>query len=442
MSYDSRFSNTEAQVTPMLPIETHFNQESGGCAPRDETWPGFFDYFLGLYIIAMVATNFSSYNDLLSTLGLLIPLAFSISLLVRRVKLEREFFALVFFYLWLILGAFLSDFRGLALDSAFYVIKVQAITFIVAFRCSSFRLLRFYVGVMALGTMFLVLPSLFGAIPVGEERLGGVAGQANAMGYIAATGAITWTSLLILGRQKWRWLICPFLALASTRVLFLTGSRGAFVTLAAFLAVVLWYFWYRGQIHTKILVPLAVLLAAVVAGKFLGGEAPLLERMARLLQGLGINMGVSATEEGSMSDRLILINHAIEIFKKYPIVGAGWGTFRKYSFAVYTHTTPFELLYATGIVGTLLYYYIVVSAISTLMKGRMVVRGYFGENRGMEICLALVAAQLAAGLAIPIISAKVFAALPGMWLGITWYIRTLSREQGEEHPDFGGPVGQ
>jgi O-antigen ligase len=184
------------------------------------------------------------------------------------------------------------------------------------------------------------------------------------------------------------------------------------------------------------------LLAVVLAGKFLGEGAPLLERLAKLVQGLGVDVGVSEIEKGGVPARLTLIKHAIEVFKKYPIMGAGWGTFRVYSFAVYTHTTPFELLYATGIVGTLLYYYIVVSAIRTLMKGRTVVRDYFGENRGIEICLALVAAQLAAGLAIPIINNKVFATVPGIWLGITWYIRTLSREQGEKHLSFGGPASQ
>jgi O-antigen ligase len=289
--------------------------------------------------------------------------------------------------------------------------------------------MRFYIAVVGTGAACLILPSFIsGNIPIGQERLTGVAGQANAMGYIAATGCIAWVSLLITGKNKLRWLFYPLLALTAIRVLVLTGSRGAFIAFVGFFVVVLWHLWHRAGVLVKVLLPSTLLLAVILTARFFSEGAALGDRMALLLQALGIDMGVSVTEEAGVSSRLDLIRQAIGVFKQHPILGAGWGTFRAYSMAVYTHTTPLELLYATGLVGTFLYYYVVVSGTYTLIKGRKAVRDYFGVSTGVAVCLALIAAQLAAGLAIPIINNKIFATVPGIWLGISWHVRALSRE--------------
>lgn len=63
------------------------------------------------------------------------------------------------------------------------------------------------------------------------------------------------------------------------------------------------------------------------------------------------------TKEGSMNERILMINKAFEIWSHNPVFGMGVDSFRYISgFGKYSHVNYLELLATTGILGFLLYY--------------------------------------------------------------------------------------
>ena len=107
----------------------------------------------------------------------------------------------------------------------------------------------------------------------------------------------------------------------------------------------------------------------------------------------------------------------------------GYGTFKGYSQFDYTHTTPFELLFATGLVGTFLYYYVIVSAFLVFNKAKKLAKNIPQVIHNIEICQVLIISQLCAGISIPTPASKAQAIITGIWLGVTWYLRSWIRQQ-------------
>lgn len=402
--------------------------------------PGLFDYLLGSYIVAMLATNFSAYNDLLSSIGMALPVLLLLSLFISRYHFQREFFALIGLYLWVLLGSLMSEYRLLSLFSAVYFWKVQFIMLIVALRCNSFQRMRLYLVSCALGAGILVITSAFSSSYMAyAERQVGTVGQPNALGAIAATAFISWFCLFFMvgGRLKWIfWIVCTVISIISVHVLVLTVSRGAFVTVVCFIAVGGWYIWRQGRRAVKLLLPvvsLIVLLLILSVTK----ELMIIRRLAGFLWALGfrdvpgISIGV-----GTDINRLYILERALQIFYRFPVLGAGYGTFRVYSAYVYTHTTLFDFLYSTGAVGTLLYYFVIVSGWCVLAKAKKLGKYDPEIRRNICICQALIIAQLVGGLSLPNQASKFQAILSGVWLGIVWYMRSWTKEQlGYEYSD-------
>ena len=120
-----------------------FEQKAVRSVTLEDKRPTFFDFLLGGYIIAMLGTNFSVHNDLVSNIGIAIPFLFLFSMIFSTYKFELEFFALIGLYLWIIAGCVLAEYRIPSLYSMFYLLKVQFILLVVAMRCCSFKRIRF-----------------------------------------------------------------------------------------------------------------------------------------------------------------------------------------------------------------------------------------------------------------------------------------------------------
>lgn len=124
-----------------------------------------------------------------------------------------------------------------------------------------------------------------------------------------------------------------------------------------------------------------------------------------------------------------LIKYAMGIFYEHPILGAGYGTFPVYTGATYTHTAPFDFIYATGAVGTFLYYFIFFSAWRVLAKAKKLAKDKPEMVRNIVIGQVLIITQLAAGLSLPNQQSSFQAILSGIWLGVAWYMRLWTRGQ-------------
>ncbi len=410
-------------------IEADLNNELSGYVVQAKENVGFFDYLFGSYLVAMLATNYSPYNNLLSTIGMVIPLLFLISLIVSRYTFQREFFVLIALYLWILLGSVLSDYRAASFGATFYIMKIQFVMVIVALRCSSLQRVRFYLAVAAIGITFLVVPSLVSARYMGlEERLAGTVGQANALASWTALSFIAWLCLLLTVRKKWRWVLFPTMMIISVWVLLLTGSRGGFVTAMLSAAAGSWYVWRQGRLSTRVFFTIAVVIIAVVI-LLAAARLPIMRRLAGLPIAVGIETGYTGTGQETNIARLQIAKDALRVFYDHPIFGAGYGTFRAYSQYVYTHTTPFEFLFATGIVGTFLYYFVVVSGWRVLGKAKKMSMYNPEIRRYADVGRILIITELVAGLSLPTHYSKAQAIISGAWLGIAWYMRSWINKQ-------------
>jgi len=397
-----------------------------------EMRPTLFDYLFGGFIVAMLATNYSPYNDLLSTIGMVLPLLFVLTLLFTQYHFQREFLAFIVLCSWILLGSLLSRYRIISLPTTVFLIKVQAVMIVVALRCSSFRHMRFYLATIAIGAAFLVLPSLFVSTRylAFDARLRGGAGDPNALGSLAECSFIAWSCLLFLSRGWLKWIVCPAMAIISLRVVMLSASRGSFVTIVIFAAVGSWYIWRHSRATTRALLPFLIIIAGVVV--FISmRQLQIMERLVSLLGAFGIEYraGSAPISETGVTSREQLIRYAMGIFYDHPILGAGYGTFPVYTGATYTHTTPFDLLYGTGAVGTVLYYFVIFSAWHVLAKAKKLAKDRPEIVQNILIGQMLIIAQLAAGLSLPTQQSKFQATLSGIWLGIAWYMRLWTKEQ-------------
>lgn len=397
--------------------------------------PGPFDYLFGSYLVAMLATNFSVYNDLLSNIGTAIPVLLLLSLFVSRYHFQREFFALIGLYLWVLLGSLMSEYRLLSLYSAVYFWKIQFVMLVVALRCNSFQRMRFYLISCALGSGFLVVTSAFSPSYMAyTERQVGTVGEPNALGAIAATAFVSWLCLFFMVGGRLRWIVrivCMVIAMISVHVVVLTVSRGALLTVLCFIAAGGWYIWRQGGRAVKLLLPMASLILLLIILSTTK-ELAIMRRLAGFLWALGIrNVPGISIGVGTDISRLLILEQALQIFYRYPVLGAGFGTFRMYTAFVYTHTAPFDFLYSTGAVGTLLYYFVIFSGWFVLAKAKKLGRYDPEIRRNICICQALIIAQLIGGMSLPNQVSK-FQAIPsGVWLGIVWYMRSWMKEQRE-----------
>lgn len=406
-------------------------QEAMSSIPLYEKPPSFFDYLLGGYIIAMLATNFSYYNDLVSNIGIAIPVLFLFSMLFETYKFERDFFVLIGLYLWILAGSVLAEYQKLSLFSTFYLLKVQFILIVVAMRCRSFKRMRFYLFTVIVGTAFLIIPSLFSAAYINyDSRLEGATGASNSLGHITATSIVIWALFLIFIKSWWKRLLFLAMCVISFRVLILTASRGGFIVVAGCIVLVSWLIWKRGKLIIKIALPVLLIVGFHFLILF-GKDLPLIGRLAAIPLILGFNIESDLVGAYVDVSRLEIIKIALHIFSRHPFIGAGYGTFGAYSPFDYTHTTPFELLFATGLVGTILYYYVIFSAFYILHKAKKIAINIPHIWNNIEICQVLLIAQLFAGISIPTLASKIQAVVSGVWLGVAWYMRSWVKQQSD-----------
>jgi hypothetical protein len=411
-------------------IKADLSEEFDGYAAGAEAKVGVFDYLFGAYLIAMVATNYTAYNNLLSSIGMAIPVLFLFTMFVGRYRFQREFYVFIAFYVWVLLGSLLSRYRLLSCFSFFYFIKIQFIMVVVALRCQSMRRIRFYLAVAGIGTACIVVPALIisARYMALDERLEGGANNPNALGSRTALSFIVWVCLLMIVHRRWKWIVFPIMIIISLRVIMLTGSRGAAVTALISAAAASWYVWRRGGHATKILFPIALLAVAVIIFA-LGRDLPIMRRLAGLPVALGIETGYTGSGQETSIARLLIAKQALGVFRDHPIFGAGYGTFRTYSQYIYTHTTPFELLYATGIVGTFLYYLVIVSSWLVLSKAKKLFAHIPDISRYADAGRILIITELVAGLSLPTHLFKDQGIVSGIWLGTMWLMRSRMKEQ-------------
>lgn len=118
---------------------------------------------------------------------------------------------------------------------------------------------------------------------------------------------------------------------------------------------------------------------------------------------LNVYVGLSGFErllllfkEGGTSIRLELMDMAVQYWKSSPIFGIGLDQFRILNtYGYYSHSTYFEILSCTGILGLLLFFIPLIKLLFTSIKKSL---GKRGDLYKIRICLLMLAVELFLGI--------------------------------------------
>jgi O-antigen ligase len=132
--------------------------------------------------------------------------------------------------------------------------------------------------------------------------------------------------------------------------LFLTASRGAFITFLVASAVALWHFGIKGR--RFYLIGTAAVMAIIV-GITAGGQ---LKDRLLAMSGEGLETSSQSSAYGSYEQRRILISRSLEGIERYPVLGIGLHNFPSYS-GVWrdVHVTYLQIAVEGGIPVLILY---------------------------------------------------------------------------------------
>ena len=180
--------------------------------------------------------------------------------------------------------------------------------------------------------------------------LGGIYSNPNDLGFaIVLSLPFCLAFLLRTGSilRKSAWTISLLLMISA---LFLTASRGAFITFLVAGVTSLWHFGIKGR---RLYLIGAALLIAIVVGIAVGG--PLKDRLLAV-SGEGLDTDSQSSAYGSYEQRRILISRSLDGIEHYPVLGIGLHNFSTYS-GVWrdVHVTYLQIAVEGGILCLILY---------------------------------------------------------------------------------------
>ena len=303
-------------------------------------------------------------TGILALLGLLMSLGKT----QRKFKdLPRESFYLLAMIGVLLLSALLSPvWRGGALNHTLDFAKVYVAWVLTFLLVTNFERLRRLIYIQAASVVVISAVSMIKghSQPRLEGVIGGIYSNPNDLAFAVVLTlpfclAFLLTSKSVLIKLCW---LGGILTLALT--LFLTASRGGFVTLVIAGAVCLWHFGVKGR-RTSLIVGsiFTVIVLLVVAG------GPLMKRIGAISGDVETQQEASAY--GSYEERTFLMKRALHGIAQYPVLGLGVRNFQTYS-GVWrdVHMTYLQIAVEGGIPSLILYLLFFGRAFSNLRKLR------------------------------------------------------------------------
>jgi O-antigen ligase len=160
--------------------------------------------------------------------------------------------------------------------------------------------------------------------------------------------------------RKAAWSVSLLLMLGA---LFLTASRGAFITFLVAGVVSLWHFGIKGR---RFYLIAAAALVAFIVGVVAGGQ---LKDRLLAMSGEGLETSSQSSAYGSFEQRRILVARSLEGIERYPLLGIGLHNFPSYS-GVWrdAHVTYLQIAVEGGIPVLILYLLFFARGFSNLRK--------------------------------------------------------------------------
>jgi putative inorganic carbon (hco3(-)) transporter len=278
-------------------------------------------------------------------------LALLVSLRHIRRRLPRETLYLGLLIGQLFLASALSPvWRGGAFQKTVDFAKVFVVVVAVAVAVNTSRRLYLIIFTQAASVAAIAAVTLWkGHLLLGrlDGLLGGNYSDPNGLALAFVISLPMCLALLFLTRS-WIWKAAWTSAmLAMTFAIFLTGSRGGFLSLIATVAVCLWEFAIRGRrFYLLVLAALVAVLVVLSSGGMVIG---------RLKGTFNLNEDIAAAN-GSAQARQKLFWRSIEVTKEHPLFGVGPGNFEPLSGNWHvTHNSFTQLSSEGGILALVLY---------------------------------------------------------------------------------------
>jgi O-antigen ligase len=241
--------------------------------------------------------------------------------------LPREAFYLMAMIGFLVIAGALSPvWKGGSLIRTLEFAKLLVAWVLTFFVITSFARLRRIIFIQSASVALIAMVSLLKGRdhPRLEGVIGGIYSNPNDLAFAIVLSLPFCVAFLLHTKsmpRKGAWVLAM---LAMFTALFLTASRGGFVTLLATAAVGLWHFGVKGRRPQLIA---AVLLAGLIVGVTAGGR---LKDRFLAISGDELNDPVDVSAHGSYEQRARLMEKSVEGLAHYPW-GIGLGNFPNYS---------------------------------------------------------------------------------------------------------------
>jgi hypothetical protein len=255
-------------------------------------------------------------------------------------------------------GAFLHT-----LDFA-KVFVAWAVTFVTV---TSFARLRRVLFIQTASVAVISIVSMVKGVshPRLDGALGGIYSNPNDLAFAIVLSLPFCLAFLLRTTNMLRkaaWAVSLLLMISA---LFLTASRGAFITFLVAGAVSLWHFGIKGR---RFYLLGAAITIAVVVGIAAGGQ---LKDRLLAMSGEGLETNSQSSAYGSFEQRRILISRSLEGIERYPLLGIGLHNFPTYSGAWRdVHVTYLQIAVEGGIPVLILYLLFFGRGFSNLRKLR------------------------------------------------------------------------
>ena len=195
--------------------------------------------------------------------------------------------------------------------------------------------------------------------------------NSNTLG-MCASFAIVINLYFLLSKKISVWTTA--LAFLGVVVVFASGSRKALVSLFLGIFLYLMVRSFRKNQRTLPLLRFLIVLPIAVFVVYQILQLPIFSGMMGRMEGM-LNIVTGGTVEKSAMIRFSLVQLGISLFKQHPILGIGIDNPRLFTYGVtgqsfYLHNNFLEILSSGGVVGFILYYWIYVKLLFTLIRKR------------------------------------------------------------------------
>jgi putative inorganic carbon (hco3(-)) transporter len=307
---------------------------------------------------------------------LLALLSLLFSLKYVRLRLPREIIYVVLMVGQLLLASALSPvWRGGAFQKTLDFAKVLIVIVLMAVATNTLRRLWLLIVTQTASVVSIAAVTLWkGHLVLGrlDGMLGGNYSDPNDLALAFVISFPMCLALLLLTRSwllKATWMSA---LVVLTYAIFLTGSRGGFLSFLVTGAVCLWAFAIRGR--RPYLLALAV-LSAVIGGSSSGGIL-----IGRLRGTFDVKQNMAAANESAQA-RQQLFWRSVEVTKEHPLFGVGPGNFEQISGSWHVaHNSYTQISSEGGIPALILYLLVLWGGFKYVRQTRRFVHKQKGTN--------------------------------------------------------------